>query len=353
LIVGGARSLWSCELPFLAKNRDDLEADGAVSVPVERFQVFDTRDPDELAARFSRLFGRAWVDLRGKNAKLHCRIRHVALGDVGIFHGQYDAGFKVSFPDFNTFAGSPAPLRGAGAHKIGGTEVMVSKGGSGAVLSPGGATLHYGAHFEHVSMTARPAALMGKLAAIVGDLRLGTLQFDPAVNGRDAHSKRLERLLRLVATEVELSCPMPPIMQSELQQAMMTSFLLANANNYSGLLHREPVAAAPWQVRRAEQFIEANWDQPITVEALVAATNVSARSLFSSFKAGRGYSPMDFVKRVRLGRARQKLSRPDAGTSVSAVAFECGFGNPGHFAGDYRHHFGERPSETLRRGRGA
>jgi hypothetical protein len=86
-------------------------------------------------------------------------------------------------------------------------------------------------------MTVQPAALMGKLAAIVGNLRLGPLHFDPAVNGRDPHSKRLERLLRFVATEVELSLPMPPIMQSELQQAMMTSFLLANANNYSGLLH--------------------------------------------------------------------------------------------------------------------
>jgi AraC-like DNA-binding protein len=336
----------------LAKNRDDLEADGTVSVPLERFQVFDTRDPDELAVRFSQFFGRAWVDLRGRNAKFHCRIRHVALGDVGIFHGQYDSGLKVSFPDFNTFAGSASPLKGAGAHKIGGREVTVSKGGSGAILSPGGATLHYGAHFEHLSMTARPAALMGKLAAIVGELRLGQLHFDPTVNGRDPQSKRLERLLRFVATEVESSWPMPPITQSELQQAMMTSFLLANANNYSGRLHDEPVAAAPWQVRLAEQFIEANWNQPITIEALVAATNVSARSLFSSFKVGRGYSPMDFVKRVRLGRARQKLSRPDVETSVSTVAFECGFGNPGHFAGDYRRHFGERPSETLRRGRG-
>jgi len=66
-------------------------------------------------------------------------------------------------------------------------------------------------------------------------------------------------------------------------------------NDRVGLLHGEPVATAPWQVRRAEQFIEANWDQPTTIEALVAATNVSARSLFSSFKAGRGYSPMNFV----------------------------------------------------------
>ena len=77
---------------------------------------------------------------------------------------------------------------------------------------------------------------------------------------------------------------MPWVMRCELQQAMMTSFLLANANNYSRLLHDEPAAAAPWQVSHAEQFIEANWDQPMTIEALVAATGVSARSLFACSK---------------------------------------------------------------------
>jgi AraC-like DNA-binding protein len=229
--------------------------------------------------------------------------------------------------------------------------VTVSKG-HGVVFSPGAVTLHYGPQFEHLSMGVRPGALMSKLAAIVGDLRLGPLHFDPTVIASAPHAKRPERLVRFVAAEFDVSSsPMPPIMQSELQQAMMTSFLLANANNYSGLLLGEPEPAAPWQVRRAEQFIEANWDQPITVEALAAETNVSARSLFSAFRAGRGYSPMDFVKRVRLGRARQKLSRPDAEASVTTVAFECGFGNPGHFAKDYRESFGESPSETLRRGR--
>ena len=132
----------------------------------------------------------------------------------------------------------------------------------------------------------------------------------------------------------------------------MGSEMCIRDSNYSALLHGEPEAPAPWQVRVAEQFIEANWDQPITIEALVAATDVSARNIFYSFKASRGYSPMDFVKRVRLGHAWKKLSRPDAETSVTTVAFECGFGNPGHFARDYHDRFGERPSETLRRGRG-
>ena len=323
-----------------------------MSVPLTRFQVFDTHDPDELGAWLNGLLGRATLDLHTRNTQFHSRISHLALGDVRIIHGEYKTGLKVHFPDFNTFVGSPAPLKGAGQHEVGGRQVTVS-GDQGVVLSPGGITLQFGPRFEHLSMAVQPAELTRKLAAIVGDLRLGPLRFDPTVLASAPQAKRLERLLRFVASEFEdSSSPMSAIVQSELQQAMMTSFLLANANNYSGLLAGDPEAAAPWQVRRAEEYIEANWHRPITVEELASATSVSVRSLFASFKAGRGYSPMDFVKRVRLGHAWQKLSRPDPETSVTAVVFACGFGNPGHFTRDYRHQYGEYPSETLKRGRG-
>ena len=326
--------------------------DEAVTIALKTCRVIDTRDPDEFAAGLASLLGRVRVEPFGRANGFHARLSHLALGEVGIFHGSYETGFTARFPDFTMFAGSPAPLRGVGAHEIGGKGVSVSRS-RGAVLSPGVVRLRYDPLFEHLSMTVQPVALRGKLAALVGDLRLGPIQFDPTVIASAPQAKRLERLLRFVATEFEASpSPMPAVMESELQQAMMTAFLLANASNYSGLLLGEPEPGAPWQVRIAEQFIEAHWDQPITIEALAAATNVSARSLFAAFKAGRGYSPMEFVKRVRLGRARQKLSRPDDETSVTAIAFECGFGNPGHFAKDYRESFGETPSETLRRGLG-
>ncbi len=108
--------------------------------------------------------------------------------------------------------------------------------------------------------------------------------------------------------------------------------------------------AAFWQVRRAEAYIEANWEQPLTIEALALVAGVSARTLFHSFKKSRGYSPMDFVKRIRLNHARRMLQDTHNSTSVTDVAFTCGFGNLGHFSGYYRRAFGETPSATLRHG---
>ena len=133
----------------------------------------------------------------------------------------------------------------------------------------------------------------------------------------------------------------------------MVSFLTANDSNYSLVLRRPARSAASWQVRRVEAYIEANWDQPLTIEALALVTGVSARTLFHSFRKSRGYSPMDFAKRIRLGHARRMLEEGDASTAVTTVAYTCGFGNLGHFSGYYRRAFGELPSATLRRSLGA
>jgi AraC-like DNA-binding protein len=318
--------------------------------PLRKFQLFDTRDPDELTSGFAHMFGSAKVDLPGRNVKFRSRVNYVSLGDIALLHGNYEPETQAHSPDFRAY-GIGFPLKGAGLHKIAGKEVSVSVG-AGSVSTPGEISFRYTSDFEHLAMLTRPTALMAKLAALVGDLRRGPPVFEPLANGADPRHKALERLVWFVAQEIEHSWPMPPTLLAELQQAMITSFLFANANTYSDLLQGQPVAAAPWQVRRAEQYIEANWNRAITVEALAAATSVSARSLFYSFRAARGCSPMDFVKRLRLGRAWQKLSRPDAAVSVTGVAFECGFNNPGHFARDYVLHFGERPSETLKRAKG-
>ncbi|HEY7301580.1 MAG TPA: helix-turn-helix domain-containing protein [Xanthobacteraceae bacterium] len=110
-------------------------------------------------------------------------------------------------------------------------------------------------------------------------------------------------------------------------------------------------AATTWQVRRAEQYIEAHWNEPITIASLARATAASTRSIFYHFKTSRGQSPMSFLKEVRLEHARYMLEHSGVSRSVTQVAVECGFGNLGHFAGDYLKRFGERPSETLKRGK--
>jgi transcriptional regulator GlxA family with amidase domain len=114
------------------------------------------------------------------------------------------------------------------------------------------------------------------------------------------------------------------------------------------LFELEPRNAAPWQIRRAEEFIEANWSRPINMQQLTAATGINARSLFRAFqRSGRG-SPMAFLRTVRLRHARSMLETAKV-TTVTDVALACGFEELGRFGKLYQAKFGELPSETLRR----
>ena len=71
---------------------------------------------------------------------------------------------------------------------------------------------------------------------------------------------------------------------AEIERMLIMKFLLSHRHNYTHLLMREPPPVSSTAVRAVEEFIEANWDKPIDIEAMVAIAQVSARSLFRQFK---------------------------------------------------------------------
>ena len=176
------------------------------------------------------------------------------------------------------------------------------------------------------------------------------LVFDQTMRADSQAIGNIQRTLMFFAAELDaLGSKMPSLVVAELEQALIVSFICNNPHNYSAFLEERSRSPASWQVRRAEEYIEANWNQPITIEELARATSASARSLFHQFKRSCRQSPMVSVKEVRLRRAREMLERTDVTPSVTETALACGFVNLGHFAHDYSKRSGERPSETLRR----
>src|SRR5450432_88067 len=138
------------------------------------------------------------------------------------------------------------------------------------------------------------------------------------------------------------------LVSAETERMLTMKFLMSNWHNYTLSLLRQPPRSGPSAVRRVEEYIEANWDKPIDVEAMAQVANVSARSLFREFRRDRGYAPAAFAKQIRLNHAKEMLEQVD-GPSIIQIAYKCGFQNPSHFAKDFKLAFGELPSETLKR----
>jgi AraC family ethanolamine operon transcriptional activator len=86
------------------------------------------------------------------------------------------------------------------------------------------------------------------------------------------------------------------------------------------------------------------------ISALCAAANVSERTLQNAFKDIMGMSPMTYLIRFRLHRARDELRKaPSDSTTVTDAAMNWGFWHFGEFSRAYKNCFGELPSETLKR----
>jgi transcriptional regulator GlxA family with amidase domain len=104
-------------------------------------------------------------------------------------------------------------------------------------------------------------------------------------------------------------------------------------------------------VRRAEEYMRAHLKAAISIVDLLRICGCSRSVLFAAFRNARGYTPMEFLTEQRLQSAREKLLKPHPVASVSSIALDCGFINLGRFSQVYRKRFGERPSDTLRKGR--
>jgi AraC-like DNA-binding protein len=319
--------------------------------PLGRYPVFRTSDLDEFGAAVSSVYGATSYEIPSP-ADFTAFGNFVQLQDVAIGFSSLGGRVSVDFPETD-YARLQIAHAGCGAARVGAVITEINAGQS-CITSPGQeATLHYGQGYEQLHLRVSSDAMERALTALLGRKISAPLRFDAAVSGNSPQALNLRQLIAFLSGQLNSPVPLPSLVLKELQEAITLSFLTAYPHNYSHVMQNDGPAEAPRQVRIIEEFIKANWQQPITIEQLVALTEISARGIFKAFQRSRGYSPMAFAKRVRIEHARSMLADATDTTTVTAVAFACGFANLGHFAKDYRETFGEKPSVTLERSRRA
>jgi AraC-like DNA-binding protein len=286
------------------------EAAKMQAATLQQFPLVSCDGLPALEAAVNQLFGSGRFDAPRESrtasfkSVLNCRsLQHGAL-----LFASYGAAVNAKIGPFDSYL-QGFPICGFAEHTIGGTRVAVSESqASGAIISPGeSADLHYKTRFDHLVLVLQPAPLLKKLEALAGLAPVGPLIFAKRASDHP-EAFALKRLVLFLAEQLSAPTTPSPLVLAELEQAVMVAFLTSNASNFSAMLNGDPRSSGPWQVRRAEEYLAAHWDQPITIEALAMATGVSARSLFHAFKRTRGYSPMVLVKQIRLQKAKQMFN---------------------------------------------
>jgi len=96
-------------------------------------------------------------------------------------------------------------------------------------------------------------------------------------------------------------------------------------------------------VQRMQDYIEANLDKEITMADLAKASLFSPWYSYRLFKAYTGYTPADYIRRLRLSKSALKLKNEKC--RIVDIAFELGFGSVDGYQRAFYHEFGCNPSE--------
>ena len=102
-------------------------------------------------------------------------------------------------------------------------------------------------------------------------------------------------------------------------------------------------------LQRAREYIDSNLSERIRIADLCNYSCTSLSKLERTFQRELQMSPSQYILARRLAAAKRDLNEASSnGKQIAQIATDYCFNHLGRFAGVYRAHFGELPSETLR-----
>ena len=263
-----------------------------------------TNSIEEVREALARIYAKPVLTPTGGTRVLDATMNYCPLNDLRLYYRAYGADVRLEFPETGYLL-QLIPLRGSGELTIGQKTIPLAAGTGAVVSTDMNWQLNCNAEYEHLAVRIDAEALTRKLAALTGEAIGEPLQMEPQQGSDSPTAMFLPRYIQTLVNSVSAAghnAPLPAWWSVQTEQLLMTMLLYCNRHNYSYLLEEKAPDATAMEVRRAEDYIEANWREPITLEDLAAVTGVSVLALFRSFKKFRGYSPLEFVAQTRLQR---------------------------------------------------
>jgi len=104
------------------------------------------------------------------------------------------------------------------------------------------------------------------------------------------------------------------------------------------------------QLKKVLDYMEANYSSPVTLEQLSASVNMSPKYFCRFFYHMTHRTPIDYLNYQRIEHASYQLATTD--TSVTEVAYNCGFNDLSYFIKTYKKYKGITPGKSKIRANG-
>lgn len=100
------------------------------------------------------------------------------------------------------------------------------------------------------------------------------------------------------------------------------------------------------QVARVISLMEGGYSEKLDVQHLAESANMSVSAFHKAFKEITADSPVQYLKKIRLSRARDLMVRQRMKAYLAADA--VGYESSSQFSREFKRHFGQSPAEVMR-----
>ena len=273
--------------------------------PLDNFPLLHSSSLEEVREAFARICAKTVLMPTGGSEVVNAKMNSCPINNVLLFFSTYGVDAQLTFPETGYFL-QFIPLRGNGELIIGNTATPLTPGTAVIISSDTAWQLQSSADYEHLGLKIDAQTLTRKLEATLGASIGKALRIEAQQDRAGPRAAMLPRYVRVLVDmlgNADPGAPLPAWWRAQSEQLLITMLLCCNRHNYSHMLEEDAADAAPADVRRAEDYVVANWRQPIMLDDLTTVTGVGRLSLFHSFRKYRGYSPQEFLTQIRARRA--------------------------------------------------
>ncbi|HPA69691.1 MAG TPA: AraC family transcriptional regulator [Bacteroidales bacterium] len=160
----------------------------------------------------------------------------------------------------------------------------------------------------------------------------------PAVMDEDM-ADATTRLIKCLQSEAESQILGPGLVREILYRAL---FGTQAQVLYSLAMH----SGAFSQVARALKLMQNDYAEKFDVERLASMARMSPSAFHRAFKEITSDSPMQYLKKVRLTKARDLIVQENIKAYIAAD--QVGYESPSQFSREFKRYFGQSPAEMMR-----
>ncbi len=126
-------------------------------------------------------------------------------------------------------------------------------------------------------------------------------------------------------------------------QQDLCAWISTALNEFVELVYTSQDAKKVTQIRPAINYIDANYDKPISLADIARISHLSVSRLAHIFKEQMGITIIDYLTSVRIERAKQLLLA--TGQSCTEICFQVGYNNQSYFSRTFKELVGMTPRQ--------